>query len=609
MAALGGSKSMQTGAAGAQELKKRERSEEKEAKEEAAGAKLAKSGGGSLTTSPSLVGNECNTSITTTTTTSTPTNPFEPVLPPELSDFSIEGSAHDDFGAVLEENASSAGAMHQQAPSNKLHRIDSTPSTGASAPSTSDMILVGESRLSPTLAARRQQSPPSPSLEPSSPFWTRIPRPRPELPTPPTQYANMPIIDFESTASEVDRLWADETKEAFPVGRTDQKEERRESEGEGGREEKWKKVEKVRKGKETLTRTTTATQGKCVGKEGAKGEVRSRARRVAAPAPKEEELRVKEKNLLRLLTNPNSASTDIFLIQETPRDLPAIPSLWRLIIPPPTTLADGEPAPTRNILLLSTRLGPAVATQVAVDSGDVVAINVELSTGETIRVVSMYNPCNNRGKEVRYLPYNHSVAAVLPPLLASTPASSLVVVAGNFNLWHPEWNESVSKPDEAAEEAVRTFSRFNLMHLLAPNTITYHPHNTEHPKKPLDLVLGSLRAEERVVSCGLADNLESGSDHRPIRLILAVETISYTPPSRRAFRRTDPDILERTFLDAVSRLPTSPLLTPVDIDERADQLTDALQIAISAATPFARPRGRAKCCLVGRRARRSEQVG
>uniref|UniRef100_A0A0K3CQ65 BY PROTMAP: gi/342320283/gb/EGU12224.1/ Pol-like protein [Rhodotorula glutinis ATCC 204091] n=1 Tax=Rhodotorula toruloides TaxID=5286 RepID=A0A0K3CQ65_RHOTO len=265
-----------------------------------------------------------------------------------------------------------------------------------------------------------------------------------------------------------------------------------------------------------------------------------------------------EENLLRLLTNPNSASTDIFLIQETPRDLPAIPSLWRLIIPPPTTLADGEPAPTRNILLLSTRLGPAVATQVAVDSGDVVAINVELSTGETIRVVSMYNPCNNRGKEVRYLPYNHSVAAVLPPLLASTPASSLVVVAGNFNLWHPEWNESVSKPDEAAEEAVRTFSRFNLMHLLAPNTITYHPHNTEHPKKPLDLVLGSLRAEERVVSCGLADNLESGSDHRPIRLILAVETISYTPPSRRAFRRTDPDILERTFLDAVSRLPTLP---------------------------------------------------
>ncbi|BGO98048.1 hypothetical protein NBRC10513v2_002048 [Rhodotorula toruloides] len=202
----------------------------------------------------------------------------------------------------------------------------------------------------------------------------------------------------------------------------------------------------------------------------------------------------------------------------------------------------------------------------------------------------MYNPCNERGNKVRYLPYNTSASTVLPPLLASTPRSSLVVVADDFNLSHPDWDELVGEPDEAAEEAVRTFIHHNLTHFLPPNTITHHPYNQQHRSKPLDLVLGSLRAEDRVVSCGLADDLESGSDHRPVRLVLALETTTYTPLPRRAFRRTDPKILEHAFHDAAALLPTSPLVTASDIDQRADQLTDALQTAVSAATPFVRAR-------------------
>ncbi|GAA6045615.1 hypothetical protein NBRC10513_005033 [Rhodotorula toruloides] len=293
-----------------------------------------------------------------------------------------------------------------------------------------------------------------------------------------------------------------------------------------------------------------------------------------------------EENLLRLRKNPHLLTTNLLLLQEPPRPLkPFDDPNWRLVTPPPTSLPDGEPAPIRNLILLSTRLGPATATLLAVDSGDVVAVDVELLHGETIHIISMYNPCNKRGKEVRYLPYNTTVSNVLPPLLASTPASSLVVVAGDFNLSHPDWDKLVGEPDEAAEGAVRTFIHHNLTHYLPPNTITHHPYNQQHRSKPLDLVLGSLRAEDRVVSCGLADDLESGSDHRPLRLVLALETPTYTPPPRRAFRRTNPDILERAFL-----LPTSPLLTPADIDERAERLTNALQIAISAATPFSQAR-------------------
>ncbi|GAA6058001.1 hypothetical protein NBRC10513_007309 [Rhodotorula toruloides] len=159
-----------------------------------------------------------------------------------------------------------------------------------------------------------------------------------------------------------------------------------------------------------------------------------------------------------------------------------------------------------------------------------------------------------------------------------------------FNLSHPDWEESVGEPDDEAEEAVRTFISHDLVHFLPPNTPTYYPHTKYHPPKPFDLVLGSLRAEERVVSCGPAEDLESGSDHRPIRLVLALEITTFTRPPHRAFRRTDPSILERSFLEAVSSLPTSPLLTTADIDNRATQLTEALQIAVSAAVPFARTR-------------------
>ncbi|BGO95166.1 hypothetical protein NBRC10512v2_006966 [Rhodotorula toruloides] len=238
--------------------------------------------------------------------------------------------------------------------------------------------------------------------------------------------------------------------------------------------------------------------------------------------------------------------------------------------PPPTSLPNSEPAPTRNVILLSTRLGPATTSQVAVESGDVVAVDVELASGEQARILLE--------------------TTILPPLLAATPRSSLVLVAGNFNLSHPNWDESVDEPDDEAERAVRTFVAHNLTHFLPPNTPTYYPHTKSHPPKPLNLVLGSLRAEDRVVSCGIADDLESGSHHRPVRLVLALETVAYTPPPRRAFRRTDPELLERAFRDATAHLPTPPILTSADIDQRAAELTNALQIAISAATPFARAR-------------------
>ncbi|EMS22840.1 reverse transcriptase [Rhodotorula toruloides NP11] len=443
-----GVKSKEKVPADGHEVKKREKREEKEKKDELARANLAKSGRGSLATSPSLVGNRCNLPITTTTTSSTPSNPFEPILPPGLSEFSIKRHGDDDFGAVLDETVDSAGAKgpgnapvspSRRAQTTTNHHIDATPSTGASAPSTSNMNLADDSPLSPTLAARRQDAsaPPYLESEPTSGIWSHIPSP---LADRPTQYRAMPIIEFESTPSEANQSWADETEKAFPTSKaavvTSGK--RRESEEEKSEGKEWRTVGKVK---------TRVPKPPPVTARGAMVPPRvTRPPRPSFPLPinmrtltiTTYNLNRSEDNLLRLLANPSSATTDLLLIQEPPRDLPVIPSSWRLIIPPPTSLPDDEPAPIRNIILISICLGPAVATQVAVESGDVTAVDVELLHGEKIRVISMYNPCNERGRE----------------LLASTPRSFLVIIAGDFNLSHPEWNESVGKADEAAEEAI-----------------------------------------------------------------------------------------------------------------------------------------------------------
>ncbi|GAA6045617.1 hypothetical protein NBRC10513_005035 [Rhodotorula toruloides] len=154
------------------------------------------------------------------------------------------------------------------------------------------MHLVAKSPISPTLAARRQD-PPVPSFlksETTSGIWSHVPTP---LADRPAQYRPMPIIDFKSTASDADVSWADETEEAFPSTRTELTKERKEAKGEGGAEEKWRNVERLRKGKEASTRTTAAAKGERDETKGVKGKVLSRARRVAAPVPKME-LRAKE---------------------------------------------------------------------------------------------------------------------------------------------------------------------------------------------------------------------------------------------------------------------------------------------------------------------------
>ncbi|BGP37722.1 hypothetical protein JCM10449v2_001642, partial [Rhodotorula kratochvilovae] len=97
--------------------------------------------------------------------------------------------------------------------------------------------------------------------------------------------------------------------------------------------------------------------------------------------------------------------------------------------------------PIRSILLVSSRLPPASVAQVATTSGNL--IGVDLRAGSTsVRVLGVYNP--SKGSRVRA--HNLTLERELPPALAAAPPDSHVVVAGDFNLSHPPWDDHDHRP-------------------------------------------------------------------------------------------------------------------------------------------------------------------
>ncbi|BGP44107.1 hypothetical protein JCM10450v2_008330 [Rhodotorula kratochvilovae] len=166
--------------------------------------------------------------------------------------------------------------------------------------------------------------------------------------------------------------------------------------------------------------------------------------------------------------------------------------------------------------------------------------------GRAHRVLQARENQGQRGDPYQGGPHpGRDVYEALPPFLVSAPPDSLVVVAGDFNLHHPEWD-------------------------------------TEHSGHwAMDLVLGDLRAEERLISCGFDEPLDSLCDDRPVRLTLnlAPPRAAFTP---RHLFRVEPAAL----LSAIEpRLPPAPAVpaTAAAVDEEAETLASAIQAAIMAA--------------------------
>ncbi|GAA6025607.1 hypothetical protein JCM10207_001484 [Rhodosporidiobolus poonsookiae] len=214
------------------------------------------------------------------------------------------------------------------------------------------------------------------------------------------------------------------------------------------------------------------------------------------------------------------------------------------------------------------------------ESRDVVVVDLQGAEGASVRCVGVYNPC--RGGST---PFNRTVHDILPTLLASAPPARPLVVAGDFNLRHPSWDPLyVGNPLDEAEEARLTFEEAGLVHLRPPGEPTWW--GPRGAGETLDLALGNLQAEERLVSACIDESLECGSDHRPIRITLNISpSTASPPPPRRLHHKLDTEKALETYLEALEALPPPPaLVTAAEVDLEADRLSAA------ATAPLARPR-------------------
>ncbi|CDR43955.1 RHTO0S08e08482g1_1 [Rhodotorula toruloides] len=226
----------------------------------------------------------------------------------------------------------------------------------------------------------------------------------------------------------------------------------------------------------------------------------------------------------QLVNSPALQRVDVLLLQEVPRSLHPLPRGWSLVLPPPITYTTDKPTHPQSAALVSPCFPPSAFSQLPVASRDVVG-----------------------GRS----PPNRSVREALPPILASSSPQTTLVIAGDFNLHHPAWNASVLEPDDEGEEAQITFEEAGLVHLHEASEATW---SLSRSSRVLDLVLGNLRADERLVSSVIDEKLEYGLDHRPIRTVLAVERADRPPAyPRRLFRKADP----ATILRAYAKLATS----------------------------------------------------
>ncbi|GAA6033305.1 hypothetical protein NBRC10512_005918, partial [Rhodotorula toruloides] len=223
----------------------------------------------------------------------------------------------------------------------------------------------------------------------------------------------------------------------------------------------------------------------------------------------------------QLVNLPALWRVDVLLLQEVPRSLKPLPRGWSLVLPPPVTYTTDEPTHPRSAALVSPHFPPSAFSQLPVASRDVVGVNLRVNERKSVQVVGVYNPCAG-GRS----PANRSAREVLPPILTSLPPQTTLVIASDFNLHHPAWDSSVLEANDEAEEARLTFEEAGLVHLHEATEATW---SSLRSSRVLDLVLGNLQAEERLVSSGVDEALEYGSD--PARYAPSL------PSSERSARR------------------------------------------------------------------------
>ena len=279
-----------------------------------------------------------------------------------------------------------------------------------------------------------------------------------------------------------------------------------------------------------------------------------------------------------ILNDPDIKQYSILMVQEqywSPYTKSApLHNAWTLTEP---GALDGQ-QPRAAIYTNNKLIPPSQVTPVALPFRDVAAVSLCTKHAKPSLFVNVYNPCDTSILYDLQLYLERNI---------NRQNYDLIIVAGDFNTHHPLWNPSgYHRHDAEADVLVDLAATLGLNLLLPTGTITYPNAGTT-----IDLVWENSEAACRLLSCKIADDHDLASDHLPIETNIAlpieapqnIQAYNYAKTNWQEF-----DLKLPLYLPKL--IPTGPSMTTrQDIDNFAEQLSNAILKAVEETTPRKKP--------------------
>lgn len=165
------------------------------------------------------------------------------------------------------------------------------------------------------------------------------------------------------------------------------------------------------------------------------------------------------------------------------------------------------------------------------------------------------------------------------------------IVVGDFNLHHEHWGGStVRQADEEADELLEIIDEFSLTSHLPVGTITFEEADR---RSTIDLSLTTIGLVDRLIRCGVDEEIKHDSDHLPIVTSLDLAITQLRPKSRLKWKAIEEAVFTKTLRRQLP--PIRRPRTKTALDTYVTEITTALTAAIEEGVPrcLLTPRSRA----------------
>ena len=181
-----------------------------------------------------------------------------------------------------------------------------------------------------------------------------------------------------------------------------------------------------------------------------------------------------------------------------------------------------------------------ISITVTYHSTDLNILSLRLIDERIVHIHNLYNFCKRSGED--------SVLSLLYRVLNENKEEEHIVL-GDFNLHHLKWGGDHVIADADAYELVVKMKTYRLKRTLPKGIITWRKNASE---SIIDLVFVTQLLRDSVIESVVAEDMNSHSDHLPIRTILGLRTISAQSRMKRNWKKTNHSLLQQTLQKSIS---------------------------------------------------------